>query len=235
MVFLRTLCLSLCFLYVLVLKVDVVGSGYYPVEIISDYLDDEVLIDQVETVVVEAVNRDHTSIKQQLLELGFTETIDFTSDQTKCVFTRVSELGEETFRLYLTQHPSRQSMVTKLQYHVTLKGLEKKAIVSYYKRLNSFIATIYTGDRNIYSCGSFVFNDMIESDKFLTKMIQTLDVQAIDQRTDQGLHMMTGYTKQLTQYYLEDTEKKNLQLASRVRSDGSVNVAIGTPILTIEY
>ena len=52
MFFLRIACLLLCFLYVLVLKVDVVGSDYYPVEIISGDLDKSVLIDQVETVVV---------------------------------------------------------------------------------------------------------------------------------------------------------------------------------------
>ncbi|MGM0523481.1 MAG: YwmB family TATA-box binding protein [Bacillota bacterium] len=229
------MCLLMCFLSVLVLKVDGVGSDYYPVEIISGDLDKSVLIDQVETVVVESVNREPESIKQQLLERGFTETKDLNSDQSKRVFTRVSDLGEESFRLYLINHESSQSTVTKLQYHVTLKGLEKQRVVSYYKRLNSFIATIYTDDRNIYSCGSLIFRDMIESNEFLMKVIETLDVETIDQRFDEDLHMMTGYTKQLTQYYLENTEKKNLQLASRVRNDGSVYVSIGTPILTIEY
>ena len=123
----------LCFLYVLVLKVDVVGSDYYPVEIISGDLDKSVLIDQVETVVVESVNREPESIKQQLLERGFTETKDLNSHQSKREFTRVSDLGEESFRLYLINHESSQSTVTKLQYHVTLKGLERKEIVSYYK------------------------------------------------------------------------------------------------------
>jgi hypothetical protein len=179
----------------LVLKVDVVGSDYYPVEIISGDLDKSILIDQVETVVVESVNREPESIKQQLLERGFTETKDSNSDQSKHVFTRVSDLGEESFRLYLINHESSQPTVTKLQYHVTLKDLEKKEIVSYYKRLNSFIATIYTDDRNIYSCGSLIFHDMIGSNEFLTKIIKTLDVKTMDQQTDQDLHMMTGYTK----------------------------------------
>ena len=102
MVFLRIVCHSLCFLYVLVLKVDVVGSDYYPVEIISGDLDKSVLINQVETVVVESVNREPESIKQQRLERGFTETKDLNSDQSKRVLTRVSDLGEESFRLYLT-------------------------------------------------------------------------------------------------------------------------------------
>ncbi len=231
----RAVCLLMCFLTVLVLKVSVVGSDYYPVEIISGDLDKTVLIDQVETVVVESVSRETESIRRQLIHLGFSETIDLKSDQPELLFTRVSDLGEESFRLYLINHPSKESTVTKLQYHVTLKGLEKKAIVSYYKRLNSFIATIYTDDRNIYSCGSFIFHDMIESNEFLTNIIKTLDVETIDQQFDEDLHMMTGYTKQLIQYYLENTKKKNLQLASRVRSDGSVYVSIGTPILTIEY
>jgi hypothetical protein len=192
----------------LVLKVDVVGSDYYPVEIISGDLDKSVLIDQVETVVVESVNREPESIKQQLLERGFTETKDLNSHQSKREFTRVSDLGEESFRLYLINHESSQSTVTKLQYHVTLKGLERKEIVSYYKRLNSFIATIYTDDRNIYSCGSFIFHDMIESNEFLMKVIETLDVENLEQQSDQRLHMMTGYTKQLTQYYLENTREE---------------------------
>jgi len=76
----RFVCLLTCFLYVLVLKVDVVGSDYYPVEILSGDLDKSVLIDQVETVVVESVNREPESIKQQLLERGFTETKDLNSD-----------------------------------------------------------------------------------------------------------------------------------------------------------
>jgi len=204
----RVVCLSLCFLVVLVLKVDGVGSDYYPVEIISGDLDKSVLIDQVETVVVESVNREPESIKQQLLERGFTETKDLNSHQSKREFTRVSDLGEESFRLYLINHESSQSTVTKLQYHVTLKGLETKRIVSYYKRLNSFIATIYTDDRNIYSCGSFIFHDMIESNEFLMKVIETLDVENLEQQSDQRLHMMTGYTKQLTQYYLENTREE---------------------------
>ena len=208
MVFLCIVCLLLCFLYVLVLKVDVVGSDYYPVEIISGDLDKSVLIDQVETVVVESVNREPETIKQQLLERGFTETKDLNSDQSKRVLTSVSDLGEDSFRLYLTNDQSNQLTVRKLHYHVTLKGLEKKRIVSYYKRLNSFIATIYTDDRNIYSCRSFFFHDMIENDEFLTKIIETLNVENLEQQSDQRLHMMTGYTKQLTQYYLENTEKK---------------------------
>ena len=124
-------CLLLCFLYVLVLKVDVVGSDYYPVEIISGDLDKSVLIDQVETVVVESVNREPETIKQQLLERGFTETKDLNSDQSKRVLTSVSDLGEDSFRLYLTNDQSNQLTVRKLHYHVTLKGLEKKRIVSY--------------------------------------------------------------------------------------------------------
>lgn len=180
MVFLRIVCLSLCFLYVLVLKVDVVGSDYYPVEIISGDLDENVLIDQVDTLVVESLNKGYESITTQLLELGFTETKDLNSHQPEREFTRVSDLGEESFRLYLINHESSQSTVTKLQYHVTLKGLETKRIVSYYKRLNSFIATIYTDDRNIYSCGSLIFHDMIESNEFLMKIINTLNVKHLE-------------------------------------------------------
>ena len=129
------------------------------------------------------------------------------------MFTRVSDLGEESFRLYLTNDQSNQLTVRKLHYHVTLKGLEKKRIVSYYKRLNSFIATIYTDDRNIYSCGSFIFHDMIESSEFLTKIIETLNVENLEQKSDQRLHMMTGYTKQLTQYYLENTREEKLSIS----------------------
>ncbi|SFT01340.1 TATA-box binding [Halolactibacillus miurensis] len=231
----RFVCLLTCFLYVLVLKVDVVGSDYYPLEIISGDLDENSQIEYVETIVVESVNKKYTVLHQQLINLGFTETSDSKSHQSIKELTRVSDLGEESFRLYLNNKRTDKSTRLKLQYHVTLKDLEKKEIVSYYKRLNSFIATIYTDDRNIYSCGSVIFHDMIESNEFLTKIIKTLDVKTMDQQTDQDLHMMTGYTKQLTQYYLENTKKKNLQLASRVRSDGSVYVSIGTPILTIEY
>jgi hypothetical protein len=64
----------------LVLKVDVVGSDYYPVEIISGDLDENVLIDSVETVVVESVNKGYESITTQLLDLGFTETKDLNID-----------------------------------------------------------------------------------------------------------------------------------------------------------
>ena len=212
-----------------------VGSDYYPVEIISGDLDKSVLIDQVETVVVESVNREPESIKQQLLERGFTETKDLNSHQSKREFTRVSDLGEESFRLYLINHESSQSTVTKLQYHVTLKGLERKEIVSYYKWLNSFIATIYTDDRNIYSCGSFIFHDMIESNEFLMKVIETLDVENLEQQSDQRLHMMTGYTKQLTQYYLENTREEKPSISQSGKEWRSVHVSIGTPILTIEY
>jgi len=76
----RFVCLLTCFLYVLVLKVDVVGSDYYPVEIISGDLDENVLIDSVETVVVESVNKGYESITTQLLDLGFTETKDLNID-----------------------------------------------------------------------------------------------------------------------------------------------------------
>ena len=105
------------------------------------------------------------------------------------MLTRVSDLGEESFRLYLTNDQSNQLTVMKLHYDVTLKGLEKKRIVSCYKRLNSFIATIYTDDRNIYSCGSFFFHDMIESNEFLTKIIETLNVENLEQQSDQRLHL----------------------------------------------
>lgn len=231
----RIVCLLTCFLYVLVLKVDVMGKDYYPLEIISGDLDENSQIEYVETIVVESVNKNDVEVQQQLINLGFTETSESKNHQSMKELTRVSDLGEEIFRLYLNNMQTDKSSLLKLQYHVTLKDLEKKAIVSYYKRLNSFIATIYTDERNIYSCGSLVFHDMIESNEFLKKIIKTLDVETIDRQRDQDLHMMTGYTKQLTQYYLENTEKKNLQLASRVRSDGSVYVSIGTPILTIEY
>jgi hypothetical protein len=49
---------------------------------------------------------------------------------------------------------------------------------------------------------------MIESNEFLMKVIETLDVENLEQQSDQRLHMMTGYTKQLTQYYLENTREE---------------------------
>ncbi|GEM02394.1 hypothetical protein SAMN05421839_13612 [Halolactibacillus halophilus] len=64
-----------------------------------------------------------------------------------------------------------QATVRKLDDDVTLKGLEKTENVSCYKRLNSFIATIYTDNRNIYSCDSFIIHDMIKSDEFLMEVI----------------------------------------------------------------
>ena len=204
----RIVCLLTCFLYVLVLKVDVMGKDYYPLEIISGDLDENSQIEYEETIVVELVNKNDVEVQQQLINLGFTETIESKNHQSMKELTRVSDLGEEIFRLYLNNMQTDKSSLLKLHYHVTLKGLEKKRIVSYYKRLNSFIATIYTDDRNIYSCVSFFFHDMIESSEFLTKIIETLNVENLEQQSDQRLHMMTGYTKQLTQYYLENTREE---------------------------
>lgn len=231
----RILPIIMCLSYVLVLKVPSVGSVNYPVKLIMSDLDEEVSIEEVDTVVIESLIKGIDLVETEIKQLGFIEVKTENVQVSMKKFTRVSDLGEESLFLYPDHEQSGKEAVLELKYHVTLKDLEKKDIVSYYKRLNSFIETIYTGDRKIYSCGSFVFRDMIESDEFIFNITKTLNVTNLDQQADQDLHMMTGYTKQLKQYYLENTEKKNLQLASRVRNDGTVHVTIGTPILTTEY
>ncbi|GEN57735.1 hypothetical protein GCM10012290_21160 [Halolactibacillus alkaliphilus] len=231
----RQLCLSLCLLYILVLKVTAVGSVNYPLEILSDHLDDALSITEVETVVTETQEKELDVLVSTILSQGFTTVKNNQAGLSHDTFARTSDLGKETIRIYPITKTHETNERFKIQYQVALKDLEKKTIVSYYKRLNSFIATIYTDNRKIYSCGSFVFYDMIESNEFLTIILNALDVTELDQLKDQDLHMMTGYTQKLTQYYLENTKKKNVQLASRIRSDGTVKVTLGTPILTTEY